>query len=1112
MSFPTTYYKYEPFSYTFTGGSNFSFSGSSLVTGFCSIGAGSNSVVFASTVGFQGTGSADGEPLFITSSAGTTGYTLFINPARFQGFPTSIVGYLNEYPSISNALTPPSGLPSPLTTIYTVPTLPYGLAISTYPGFSLVGTPTLTSVTSNYLIIGTNSSNQTVTASTSIGVSGERVVLSASNVALNLTIGTPITVSNVTIEKCSALASSFQFSCSSLPSGLSFNQLPTPPVVIGQPLPISNGFYISGTPTTTNLTSNSPRVVTTTVTAKVVGAAATSTSTTYTFTYQPAILFSNVNYSSNIYLGIPITPFQMSAFIAFSGSGSVTYSSSNLPPGLLISSSGLVTGTPTVNGSTSSVITANSSTLSGSTTLPFKVSSNTVTVTCSNAPPLSYIVGRPITPVTFIATSAGYSSGGWLKTYAFSNLPSGLQSTATTSGTITLYGTPLSVSASTLRLTVTSVEGASGSVSVPYAVIADIFSFSTRGMVPFLFQENVSVGSIPFFASTVSGTAVTYFTCPNLPQGLTMTAIGELQGTPVTNGSGFLNVTATNGYTTQSCSPLQFPYTILPDQIHVTTTASTALVPGQFVSIPLSASTLSGLAVTSFSSLSFLYGLSFSNTTLKGTFGPGVILPEADTIQIVGSNAIGGTATTQIEVVPKNPPTVSRYTVLSNAGTYTVYSATTLDTYSPAVTVSTLSPTFSFQSSPSASLLLDGTPTYTVLPSGTRAAISSTNLLQCTYMSKWYVLANGSIVYTSPDLSGWTTYGTLTGITGIPRFLKGVSQTLFIGANSLYSVTVPGTTVTTTTVSAPTSMAASASTLVVTCSSSPIQYSTTMGVSWLTANNAFTTGANSVVYGAGWLAASTTSLKFCADDPPVNWVDVPLPVGATIGPIQYDGTYWCVFLNSSQVYYHDANTATMTNAATWTSLPLNTPSGTLTTFPPPLVSSANPTYQLLVGTTLTGPVFLSPTVTNYALSLFVPITPIQFLSGTGTSYFLDTTTLPPGMIWTTNVPTDVPGQYVATLTGRSMQTGTFAATVYAQSDLGASSITLSFVVNQLYGTTEHSTISAYTAFQREKVLADAAASSINNHSLTPQVGPFLLPRPPAIETVPSPQCQASPCP
>jgi hypothetical protein len=112
-------------------------------------------------------------------------------------------------------------------------------------------------------------------------------------------------------------------------------------------------------------------------------------------------------------------------------------------------------------------------------------------------------------------------------------------------------------------------------------------------------------------------------------------------------------------------------------------------------------------------------------------------------------------------------------------------------------------------------------------------------------------------------------------------------------------------------------------------------------------------------------------------------------------------------------------------------------------------------------------------------------------------YFLASTP-PAGMSWDSTT---------FTLSGRSVQLGTFTVDVYAQSLAGIRKKTLTFIVSQVQIGHKTPTAAAYTAYQRAKVIADAATATVNDHAVPFEVGPFLLNRPPNKVTAPEICCE-----
>jgi hypothetical protein len=87
--------------------------------------------------------------------------------------------------------------------------------------------------------------------------------------------------------------------------------------------------------------------------------------------------------------------------------------------------------------------------------------------------------------------------------------------------------------------------------------------------------------------------------------------------------------------------------------------------------------------------------------------------------------------------------------------------------------------------------------------------------------------------------------------------------------------------------------------------------------------------------------------------------------------------------------------------------------------------------------------------------------------------------------------------------------GTFSVDIYAQSKVGVSKKTVTFIVSQVVVSHKTPTAAAYTAYQRAKVIADAATATVDNHAVPFEVGPFLLNRPPNKTSAPEVCCDPS---
>jgi hypothetical protein len=144
----------------------------------------------------------------------------------------------------------------------------------------------------------------------------------------------------------------------------------------------------------------------------------------------------------------------------------LTYSATGLPAGLSISSSGLITGTPTTAGSSSVTVTATDTTgAHGSASFTWTISSatgNTVTVT--NPGSQTGTVGTAVS----LQIHATDSASGQTLTYSATGLPAGLS--ISSSGLIT--GTPTTAATYSVTVTATDTTGAKGSASFTWTISA----------------------------------------------------------------------------------------------------------------------------------------------------------------------------------------------------------------------------------------------------------------------------------------------------------------------------------------------------------------------------------------------------------------------------------------------------------------------------------------------------------------------------------------------------------------------------------------------------------------------------------------------------------------
>ena len=163
-------------------------------------------------------------------------------------------------------------------------------------------------------------------------------------------------------------------------------------------------------------------------------------------------------------VGTAVRSVQIQASDSASGQ-TLAYKATGLPPGLSISSSGLISGTPTSAGTYNVTVTAtDGSGASGSTSFSWTVSPGTGgAVTVANPGAQTGAVGTAISGLQIQGTD---STSGQSLTYSATGLPAGLS--ISSSGLIT--GTPTTAGSSTVTVTATDGTGASGSATFTWTV------------------------------------------------------------------------------------------------------------------------------------------------------------------------------------------------------------------------------------------------------------------------------------------------------------------------------------------------------------------------------------------------------------------------------------------------------------------------------------------------------------------------------------------------------------------------------------------------------------------------------------------------------------------
>lgn len=387
--------------------------------------------------------------------------------------------------------------------------LPGGLTLST--GGTIAGTPT-TAGTYNIVFTVTDSAQNTANAPLALTVDPAVSVTTAS-----LPTGyAGSAYTQTTLAATGGAGSPYTWtwaaaSGSSLPAGMTF----------------STGGVLAGTPTTAGGYS----VV---ITAK--DSAGNTGNKTFSITIGGAVSITTTSLPGG-YQGTSYTSTQLTAT---GGAGSpytwtwVAASGSTLPPGLSLSGTGVITGTPTGAGTYNVVVTAKDS-ASNTAQATFSIVIEGTLVISTTTVPTGY-VGSSY-PQTTLAASGGTGSGTYTWTWAAaagSSLPGGLNLSSagvisgapTTAGTYSVVVTAQDTAGHTANATITITVDAGVSVttaSLPTGYSGSAYTQTTLAATggagsPYTWTWAAASGS-------------------SLPAGLTFSTGGVLAGTPTTAAS-----------------------------------------------------------------------------------------------------------------------------------------------------------------------------------------------------------------------------------------------------------------------------------------------------------------------------------------------------------------------------------------------------------------------------------------------------------------------------------------------------------------------------------------------------------------------------------------------
>jgi outer membrane autotransporter protein len=268
-------------------------------------------------------------------------------------------------------------------------------------------------------------------------------------------------------------------------------------------------------------------------------------SKTYSFNIAAPILDLTPDNPPNGAVGAPYSV----QFATSGGTAPYTYTIEaglgTLPPGLSMSSAGLVSGTPTTAGSYSFSLRHDDSTTISTGGDHFRAQMVTITID----PPPTITVNPATLPAATVATpySQTITGSGGTAPYTFSvtagTLPAGLSLNATTGA---LTGTPTAGGTFNFSVTATDNNSFTGTRAYSLTVNAPTISVAPTTL------PSAAIGSAYSQTISASGATAPYsfaVTAGSLPAGLSLASDGSLSGTPAASGTFNFTVTATDSST-----------------------------------------------------------------------------------------------------------------------------------------------------------------------------------------------------------------------------------------------------------------------------------------------------------------------------------------------------------------------------------------------------------------------------------------------------------------------------------------------------------------------------------------------------------------------------------
>lgn len=462
------------------------------------------------------TSSAQTVTITATSIADTakTGTATITVPAAPSITTTSLsAGAVGTAYSVSLAA---SGGISPYTWTITSGSLPTGLSMTT--GGVISGTPTAASVgtaTATFKVTDSGSPNAlTATASLTLTIQPAPTITFPSATLTGATYHASYSATVAATGGAGTLT--YSITAGALPTGLS----------------MSTAGAITGTPAVTGTFGF-------TVTAADAYGDSASQAFSLAVTY-PQLTITQPTLA-NGYVG---SAYVSTTLVATGGSGTgytwALASGSSLPAGLVLSTGGVISGTPTATGTTAFTVQVTDS-ASNTATLALSITVKPA-ISITTTSPL--VVGYKGSAYSKTLVATGGSGTGYTWTVnSGSTLPAGLS----LSSAGVLNGTPTATGTTSFAVTVT--DSASNTASATFSLtISPGITITTSSPLPWAYQGSAYT-PVTFAATGGDGGPYTWSwaaTSGSLPAGLSLSSAGVLSGTPTAAGTFNLAVTATD--------------------------------------------------------------------------------------------------------------------------------------------------------------------------------------------------------------------------------------------------------------------------------------------------------------------------------------------------------------------------------------------------------------------------------------------------------------------------------------------------------------------------------------------------------------------------------------